>query len=247
MARKRALKRQVRKTAARKAPASKTVKRGPLKREAIKHTAIKHTAIKHKAADPLFAALETSPIGATISRVSDGVMLYANAAIERFFGLPRGRAVGLSTADFFTDPRERAQLIGLVREKGGVTRYTLPLRAAGGVPRVALVSSRLVRFRGAPAIITWIEDQSDVQRLDARYKEDARAFTAAEADAADRAAAMRRQVLAPMDRMVDLAERLLAAGAGADRHALLHAMKDARRDAIAVIDDALEASRAARI
>src|SRR5688500_2695104 len=74
-------------------------------------------------AEALLEALGTSPIGAAISRVADGAILYANAAIGQFFHLPPGRALGLSTADFFVNPQDREHLIELVRANGGVTRH----------------------------------------------------------------------------------------------------------------------------
>ncbi len=135
--------------------------------------------------DPLEEAIDTSPIGATISRVSDGVVLYANAAIEHFFGLPRGRAVGLSTADFFVDRLEREQLVGLVREKGGVTRHSISLSTSEGRPRLSLITNRLIRYHGEPAILTWVEDQSEVQR-----REDSLEFTARQVELVHRIAAI---------------------------------------------------------
>lgn len=137
------------------------------------------------ARDLLEEAINTSPIGAAISRVSDGVILYANSAIEHFFGLPPGRAVGLSTADFFVDRLEREQLIGLVREKGGVTRYSLSLSTSEGRPRLSLITNRLIRYRDEPAILTWVEDQSEVQ-----HREDTIEFTARQVELVHRIAAI---------------------------------------------------------
>lgn len=138
------------------------------------------------AKDPLLEALNSSPIGATISRVSDGAILYANGAVEAFFKIPQGRGLrGLSTADFFTNPADRDQLIALVREKGGVTRYALPMSMSDGKPRNSLITNRLIKYRGEPAILTWIEDQSEVQR-----KEDTAEFTARQVELVNSIAAI---------------------------------------------------------
>jgi signal transduction histidine kinase/CheY-like chemotaxis protein len=136
-------------------------------------------------ADSLLEALSTSPIGAAISRVSDGVILYANAAIGMFFRLPPGRAVGLSTADFFVNPQDRDHLIELVRANGGVTRHSLSLRTSEGKPRLSFITNRLIQFRGEPAILTWVEDQSEIQ-----HKEDTVEFTARQVELVNRIAAI---------------------------------------------------------
>lgn len=167
-------------------PKSKVKAAAPAKRKAA---AKAKPAQKPKAAvaayDPLIEALNTSPIGAAISRLSDGVILRANTAIEQFFRLPRGRAVGLSTADFFVDPQERQQLIALVREHGGVTRFSLSLRSSDGKPRLSFITNRLIQYQGEPAILTWVEDQSEVQR-----KEDTLEFTAKQVELVNRIAAI---------------------------------------------------------
>ena len=137
------------------------------------------------ATDPFLEALNTSPIGAVISRVSDGVILLANTSLERFFGMPKGRALGLSTADFFVDPADRDKLVALVREQGGVTRYSLHLRTSDGKPRLSFITNRLISYRGEPAILTWVEDQSEEQR-----KEDTREFTTRQVELANRIAAI---------------------------------------------------------
>ncbi len=137
------------------------------------------------ATDPFLEALNTSPIGAVISRVSDGVILLANTRLERFFGMPKGRALGLSTADFFVDPADRDKLVALVREQGGVTRYSLHLRTSDGKPRLSFITNRLISYRGEPAILTWVEDQSEEQR-----KEDTREFTTRQVELANRIAAI---------------------------------------------------------
>jgi len=155
------------------------------------------------ATSALLEALETSPIGASISRVSDGVVLYANAAVERFFGLPRGRAAGLRTADFFTDPLERAQLIGMVRQTGGVTRYALPTRTSEGKARTSLISNRLIRFGGVPAIITWVEDQTDVEQ-----KENAIETTVRHVELVNRIAAIANRSISFYDALRQGAEEL---------------------------------------
>ncbi|MGE3334296.1 MAG: ATP-binding protein [Rhodospirillaceae bacterium] len=135
--------------------------------------------------DPFLEALNTSPIGAAISRVSDGIILLANTGIERFFGLPKGRAVGLSTSDFFVDPKDRDELIKLVREHGGVTRHSLHLRTSEGKPRLSFITNRLITYRGQPAILTWVEDQSEEQR-----KEDTLEFTSRQVELVNRIAAI---------------------------------------------------------
>jgi PAS domain S-box-containing protein len=158
-------------------------KRAPAKKTKVSANATEKGAVP--AADPFLEALNTSPIGAVISRVSDGVILLANTGIERFFGMPKGRAIGLSTADFFVDPKDRDELIKLVREQGGVTRYSLHLRTSEGKPRLSFITNRLITYRGEPAILTWVEDQSEEQR-----KEDNLEFTSRQVELVNRIAAI---------------------------------------------------------
>lgn len=167
-----------RKPASAKRASKAGAKSGSVKRKAV----VKSAA---PAADPLLEALSTSPIGAAISRVADGGILFANAAIGEFFHFPHERAIGLSTADFFVNPQDRDHLVELVRANGGVTRHSLSLRTSEGKPRLSLITNRLIQFRGEPAILTWVEDQSEAQS-----KEDTREFTARQVELVNRIAAI---------------------------------------------------------
>ena len=104
------------------------------------------------------AIVEASPVPFILSRVEDGVILYANERLEALIGAEPGSLTGRHTPDFYYDPADRPGILQTVREQGYVRDLELRIRRADGTPRwVSLTVQRLL-FNGEPALATALVD-----------------------------------------------------------------------------------------
>ena len=112
-------------------------------------------------AEGVFAQLfDLSPFPAVVSRLDDHTVLAVNLRTSELFGVPQNEAVGRLVTDYHVDPADRLRLADQIRGDGRVDNLRLQVRGPNG-PFWALVSSRLVAWRGEPAILTVFQDISD--------------------------------------------------------------------------------------
>lgn len=104
------------------------------------------------------AIVEASPTPLLLSRIEDGVVLYANERLEQFIGAEPGSLVGKRTPDFYYDIADRPMVIQTIREQGYVRDMEVRLKKLDGTPRwVSLTVQRLI-FNGEPAIAAALTD-----------------------------------------------------------------------------------------
>jgi len=106
------------------------------------------------------AIVEAAPIPLAISRLSDGLILHANAHLGPLFGLPPDEAVGRRTPDFYYDRAEREALLELVRRDGYVRDYELRSRKADGTEFWVLVSLQTATLDEDEVLISGFYDVS---------------------------------------------------------------------------------------
>ena len=100
------------------------------------------------------------PFPAVVSRLDDHTVLAVNLRTSELFGVPQSEAVGRLVTDYYVDPADRLRLADQIRGDGRVDNLRLQVRGRNG-PFWGLVSSRLVAWRGEPAILTVFQDISD--------------------------------------------------------------------------------------
>jgi PAS domain S-box-containing protein len=111
--------------------------------------------------------LESITVPMIISRVPDGVILYANDPHSRFFSIPREKLIGQPTRNFFEEPAERDKYVALLRSQGAVDDYEVRIRKSNDELRWVLVSSRLFNFRGQAATLTILIDITERKQVEA--------------------------------------------------------------------------------
>ena len=104
------------------------------------------------------AIVDAAPIPLAISRLSDGLILHANAHLGPTFGLPPDKAVGRRTVDFYHNPADREALLEIVRRGGYVRDYEVRVRKADGTPFWVLVSLQTVTLGGELVLISGFYD-----------------------------------------------------------------------------------------
>ena len=122
------------------------------------------TAIKQaeealrKSAQQFHTIFEASPIPMVISRVSDGVILHANAHLGAVFGLSSKELSGRKTLDFYYDPSDRVKILEALEKGGEMSSHEICARKADGTPFWVLVSMRMLTLDGEPVLLAGFHD-----------------------------------------------------------------------------------------
>lgn len=104
------------------------------------------------------AIAEATPVPVAISRLPDGLILYANAQSASTFGLPAAEAIGHQTDEFYCDPADWRVLLDLLAKDGRVQNYEVQTRKADGTPFWVMTSLEPLVFNGQPAVLSAFYD-----------------------------------------------------------------------------------------
>jgi PAS domain S-box-containing protein len=99
-----------------------------------------------------------SPTPFLLSRLEDGLILYANDRLEDFLGVAPGSLTGRKTPDFYFDPDDRHRVVERLQLHGAVRDHELRIKLANGTPRWVSLSAQRLEFDGAPALATSLID-----------------------------------------------------------------------------------------
>lgn len=99
------------------------------------------------------AIAETSPIHISVSRASDGVILFTNPAYDRTFGFDRGELIGSPAPNLYVNPEDRTKLIDHLKKQGFVKDYEVRVKRKDGTPFWVATSVAYTRFSGEEALL----------------------------------------------------------------------------------------------
>ena len=123
----------------------------------------------HESTARVSAIFEASPIGISVSRVDDGMILEVNDAALRQYGYARDEVIGHTTTELgtYAVAAQRAVVVGQLRERGSISGYALDFRRSSGEVSPMEVSCRLVELDGVACIVTMMVDLSERHRAQA--------------------------------------------------------------------------------
>ncbi len=114
----------------------------------------------------LRAVAEAGPVPMTITRWSDGMVIYANRHVRALFGVPPDQeVVGRSTAQFFLSAADRERLVGTLTEHGHVEDWECRVRRADGTPFWVSGAFQRMVYQGEEAVFSVYHDVSAQKRL----------------------------------------------------------------------------------
>lgn len=113
---------------------------------------------------------EATPITILISRLSDGEVLYTNAAASSMFNLPMQELLGRSVLDFYSDPNDRKKLLDIYGKNGSLRNYEIRLKKQDETVFWGAISLQPFSLHGEEVLLTAILDvtkrkQSEVDRI----------------------------------------------------------------------------------
>ena len=126
------------------------------------------------------ALVDAAPIPMAVTRLSDGVILYANEQAGRLAGLPPGELVGRRTLDFYDNPADRQALMEALKRDGSVRDREVRGRRADGTLAWAVVSLQPMTFNGEEAIFVGLHDITDRRRAEGELRRRGRQLTEAQ-------------------------------------------------------------------
>jgi PAS domain S-box-containing protein/putative nucleotidyltransferase with HDIG domain len=141
-----------------------------------------------------------SPDTLLVTRVSDGLIRYANEQAGRLVGLAASDLINRVTPDFYTHPEDRQTFVAMLK-RGFVSDWEVLLKRADNTPFWAMVSARLGNFEGDAVIYAGLRDITDRKRREQELQAIATLITAA------RTAPTRAEMLPViLDQVLDLLE-----------------------------------------
>lgn len=124
------------------------------------------------------AIAEATPIPVLLSRVSDGVILYANVTASSTFGLPIEQLLGRQATDFYYDPSDQQRLMDIFADNGYVRNYEIQAKRADGTLFWVMLSLQSLMFKGESTLLCTLVDITDRKQAEeelARAKDQLRA------------------------------------------------------------------------
>src|SRR3546814_7817051 len=97
--------------------------------------------------------------------------MFTNAQWSTIFGIPRERAVDVSTRDFYDTPDRRDRLMGDIAAGTGVEGIEINLRRADGTRFWSLMSVRPVTFQGERGLLSAITDVTALKEAEAALRD----------------------------------------------------------------------------
>jgi PAS domain S-box-containing protein len=111
------------------------------------------------------AITEASPDAMLVTRISDGLILYANKKAGKLGGMPASALIGIRSPDFYNNPEDRLKLLTVV-ESESTAEIELPLKRSDGTPFWAQITVQRDSFEGESALYTCIRDITERKRAE---------------------------------------------------------------------------------
>ncbi|MEW5729815.1 MAG: PAS domain-containing protein, partial [Pseudomonadota bacterium] len=92
--------------------------------------------------------LEESPVGVSVSRREDGVVVFANARFCEILGAPGSEVIGSVARDHYVDDDQRGRVIHILKTKGRIDDFEVEFRRKDGTPFHSLLTLRPTEFEG---------------------------------------------------------------------------------------------------
>ncbi len=120
--------------------------------------------------DRLWRILEESPVGVSVSRRSDGTVMFANSRFCDIIGADRDDIVGAQARNLFRGDRQRGLVIDDLKRNGRIDDAEVEFIRRDGTPFWSLLTLRSTRFEGEPVNLAWVYDISAIKAAQAKVR-----------------------------------------------------------------------------
>lgn len=116
-----------------------------------------------------FAAItQAVPVPVVISRLSDGLILFANERFASALAVSPEESIGKHSITFYENPDDRDRILAHIRQESYIENQQVALKKATGELVTVLASLRMIHYQGEEALLTAFQDitqekQAEVQ------------------------------------------------------------------------------------
>jgi len=112
-----------------------------------------------RASEEQFRAIASAtPVPVLVSRLCDGLIMYANAQMASLLETPLEELIGRTTPDFYFNPSERPKVLDALAKNGCIKNYELQCKKGDGSTFWAMISVQSLLFNGQPTALCALYD-----------------------------------------------------------------------------------------
>ncbi len=110
--------------------------------------------------------LEQSPIGVSVSRRDNGLIIFANTRFAELIGLPRDRIIGSPARSYYVDDQQRERVVQRLQQSGSVVNMEVQFRRADGSAFWTLFTVNQAVIEGIRVNLAWIYDYTERRNME---------------------------------------------------------------------------------
>ncbi|CAG0935252.1 two-component system, NarL family, sensor histidine kinase EvgS [Thermoflexales bacterium] len=120
--------------------------------------------------------LETVRVPTIISRLADGIVLYANQAIAQVSQVNLDKLIGFKTGNFYANPDDQSKVREALRQYGHIDDFEVQFKRTDGSVYWALLSSRIIEYEGEKCVLSTYIDISERKQAEQAIAESEERF-----------------------------------------------------------------------
>jgi len=117
------------------------------------------------------AIASATPVPVLVSRLCDGLILYANAQLASLLNLPLEKLIGGSTPDFYFNPGDRPKVLEALAKDGYLQNYELHCKKSDGTAFWAMISVQPLLFNGQQTALCALYDLTQRKEVEQTLQE----------------------------------------------------------------------------
>ncbi|MEG4815008.1 ATP-binding protein [Microcoleus sp. K5-D4] len=104
------------------------------------------------------AIASATPVPILVSRLCDGLIMYANAQLASLLNIPLEKLIGCSTPDFYLNPADRPKVLEALAKEGYLQNYEIHCKKSDGTAFWAMISVQSLVFNGQQTALCALYD-----------------------------------------------------------------------------------------
>ncbi|MEG4215718.1 ATP-binding protein [Microcoleus sp. Pol14C6] len=104
------------------------------------------------------AIASATPVPVLVSRLCDGLIMYANAQLASLLNIPLEKLIGCTTPDFYLNPADRPKVLEALAKEGYLQNYELHCKKSDGTAFWAMISVQSLMFNGQQTALCALYD-----------------------------------------------------------------------------------------
>ncbi|MDP8935051.1 MAG: ATP-binding protein [Cyanobacteriota bacterium] len=117
------------------------------------------------------AIASATPVPVLVSRLCDGLILYANAQLASLLNLPLEKLIGCRTPDFYFNPGDRPKVLEAIAKDGHLQNYELHCKKSDGTAFWAMISVQPLLFNGQQTALCALYDLTQRKEVEQTLQE----------------------------------------------------------------------------